>query len=784
MSGGSYKYVSKAIPRVEGKSLCMGKPVYMEDQIPKNCLVIKLVHSPYPFAEVMELNTGVAERVPGVVRIFTWKDTDIQCTTGFTYSPYEHTLLKKVARYQGDAVAMVVAEHEKAAIRAAALIKIKWRVREPVMDPLAAHDNPVMIHGDQLDKIVRQYHTPAPDPDRDYMPERNQIKGFIVDYGDFESALETCTGVTQVRCSTPQQMHCQFETHRSFAYVDERGSLVVVGPMQAVFPLQDTLALMLGIDKRLIRTIKTQVGGGFGGKNVFGAYMFPAYAAWVLKRPVMLVMTREESMTCTGTRHEYTLEITMGADRDGAIRAVCSRGIMNGGAYSELSDEVLGTGIHNVYPLFPRVDALRIHQVAVHTNKVMGCAFRGFGATQNVFALNCAARRLADEMELDLPEFFLKNIPVLGDSHPVMNGWRPDDPAVIGSVGLRECILRSMELIGWAEKRNKKPPLGKVVRGVGLGIAVHASGVPREDRGSINLVMNGDGSFSIYSGHSDIGTGSNTVMLQIVAETLDIPIEIVRLQAADSAFTPYDNGTYASSNVYRTGSAGRLAALEMKKLLLNCVAGLLGLEADELTFRDEGFYDRGGVLRMTLSQFAEKRVSYQDGGAPLVVSASFPDHFAPSPYVASCAEVEVDRETGFYRLIGMTTVVDSGQIINPINARVQALGGIVQSIGMTMFEEVRYTDNNRIASKDLQGYKIPCQMDVPPLVVEFVEDSREPSGPFGAKSLGEIATGSPAPAICDALFNALGIHIDSLPVTPERLLWAIREQEKGAPRGD
>lgn len=779
-----YKYVSKAIPRMEGKSLCLGMPVYMEDQLPKDCLVIKLVHSPYPFAEVESLDASIAEKVPGVVRVFTWKDTEIQCTSGFTYAPYEHTLCKKIARYQSDVVAMVVAETEKAAVKAVTLLKIRWNVREPVMDQERALDNPNVIHRDQLDKIVRHQTPGQVDRDRDYMPERNQIKAFIRDYGDYEAALARCDAVARVKCVTAQQMHCQFETHRSYAYVDERGFLNIVGPMQTVFPIQDAVALSLGIDKRKIRTVKTQVGGGFGGKNIFTAYMFPAFAAWTLRRPAALVMTREESMIYTGTRHEYALELTLGADREGNIRALCAQGVMNGGAYSELSDEVLNTGIHNTYPLFPRVDGMRIHQVAVQTNKVMGCAFRGFGATQNIFALNCAARHLADEMKMDFPELLLKNIPRLGDSHPIMNGWEPGDPAVVRSVGLRECVLRSMEMIGWKEKRNAAPPEGTVVRGVGLGIAVHASGVPREDRGCVFLVMNPDGSFSVFSGHSDIGTGSNTAILQIVAEALDVPMDILRLQAADSAFTPFDNGTYASSNVYRVGSAAKQAAEKMRALLVRSACQLLHTDESGLAFRDEGFYDGAGTLLMTLSQFAVKRTSYREGGEPLVVSASFPDDFAPSPYLASCAEVEVDKATGQYRLLSMSTVVDAGQIINPINARVQVLGGIVQSIGMTMFEEVKYSAEDQIESKDFESYKIPCQMDVPPLAVEFVENNREPTGPFGAKGLGEISTGSPAPAICDALFNALGVHLDSIPVTPERLLRAIRAGEGGDRHGN
>ena len=778
MNNAPYNYVSKAIPRVEGKSLCLGKPVYMEDHIPKDCLVIKLVHSPHAFAEVLDIDLTGARQIPGVVRIFTWRDTDIQCTSGFTYSPFEHTLMKKVARYEGDVVAMVVAESEAAAAGAVAAIVITWDVREPVMEMTQALDNPTVIHSDQLDRIVR-HQKGSVDRDRDYVPERNQIRGFVEEYGDYSAALSECAGTATVQCVTSQQMHCQFETHRSLAYIDARGTLVVMGPMQAVFPLQDSLAVMLGIDKRRIRTVKTQVGGGFGGKNVFTAYMFPAYAAWVLKRPVMLVMTREESLTYTGTRHEYALEITVGADKSGVIRAMKSTGVLNGGAYCELSEEVLSTGIHNVYPLFPRVEGLLIRQTAVHTNKLMGCAFRGFGATQNVFALNCAVRRLADNMQLDLPELFLKNIPQLGDSHPLMNGWRPDDPTVINSIGLRECILRAMELIGWEQKRNKRPPEGMVVRGVGLGVAVHASGVPREDRGCSTLTMNPDGSFSLYSGHSDIGTGSDTAILQIVAEALGVPMDIIRLQAADSGFTPFDNGTYASSNLYRAGNAAKRAADSMRALLIKTAGELLGQDPETLSFKDEGFYDHDGRLLLTLAELADKRITYKLGGAPLVTSASFPVDYAPSPYVATCIEVEADRETGQYRLLNIATVVDCGQVVNPINARVQALGGVVQSIGLAMFEEVKYSESNHIQTKDFETYKIPCQLDVPPITVEFASGSYEPSGPFGAKSVGEVTTGSPAPAICDALFNALGVHMDRLPVTPERLLQAIRCKEKG-----
>lgn len=774
----NYKYVSKNIPRIEGRTLALGAPVYIEDKIPKDCLRLEVVRCPYASAEVLSIDTRIAEKVPGVVKIFTWEDTTVQCTTGFSYSPYEHTLLKKHARYAGDAVAMIVADKESTAVKAKQLLKIKWRVKEPLTNLEQALENPIVVHADQLDKIVRhgaEDRTSA----EGYVPEKNQIKAMIRDYGNVAKAFEESDFIVTSKCTTKQQMHSMMETHRSLSYIDESGHLVIAGPMQAVYPIQDSTAVMLNIDRRRIRVIKTQVGGAFGGKDVFFPYMAPAYAAWQLKKPVLYVMSRAESMTCTGTRHEYALTVRMGATKEGIIKAVSSEGFMNGGAYAELSDEVLETGIRNVYPIFPRVDALRIHQVSVHTNKVMGCAFRGFGATQNTFALNCAARRMAEALKMDYAEFLLKNVVRTGDSHPIMNGYLEDDPAIVQSAAVDTCILRAKEMIEWDKKRNLRLPEGKLVRGVGIGIASHASGVPRVDRAGICMMFNADGSFSVFSGHSDIGTGSNTAILQIIAETLDVPMDMIHLKAADSAFTPFDNGTYASSNVYRVGNAAKRAAFKMKQKLAERAVKTYQLSTDEtVVFKAQAFYKGSGEKLDDLVGFADKQNSYWEGADPIVVSASFPDDFAPSPYAASCAEVEVDKETGACQILNFVSAIDSGQIINPINARVQALGGIVQSIGMTMFEEVLYTADGSPITKDFQSYKIPCEMDIPEIRVDFVRDF-EPSGPFGAKSLGEICTGSVAPAICDAIFNATGVHIDSLPVTPERLFKAMNAGWKG-----
>ncbi len=771
-----FKYITKEIPRVEGRALGLGRPVYMADQVRPDALVVKAVHCPYPFAEVEQLDARIAEKVPGFVRLFTWEDTKIVTNFGWNYTPFERTVLNRVGRYEGEVVALVAAETEESAERARKLLKIKWKVRRPLMDFRRALGSDVVVHGDHLDEMFIQ-----PKLAGHYRPERNQVHHSVREYGDAEAVLADCDHVTRVQVYTPQQLHTQLETHRCYTYYDDRGYLTILAPTQAADAMQEDVARSLGLDRRKLRVIKAQVGGGFGGKNIFSPYCWCALVTYLTGRPAVLIFSREEAMVTIGSRHEYMLEAAVGADRDGTIRAIDVRGLQNAGAYSEISEDVMETGIKNSYALFPRVEALRVRQYSVFTNKLEGCAFRGFGATQNCFLLNVAARHLADELQLDLPEAFLKNIARLGDSHPVMNGWMEDDPAYVQSTTLAECIRRAKEMIGWEEKRNRSLPRGRIVRGVGIGIASHASGVPRVDRGNVTISMNADGSFCIFSGHADIGTGSNTVLLQIVGEVLGVSPDHIHIVAADTACTPFDPGTYASSNTYRCGGAAKLAAEKMKKLLWKCVRETAGLPADEpLELREEVFYRADGRRLMDLIEFADKWGFYWGGGDPLVVGASFPDTFAPSPYVATCAEVEVDRETGFYRLVHMSSAIDCGRVLNPINARVQAMGGITQSIGMTMFEEIKYgPEDHRMLTRDLQSYKIPCQMDMPTMDVTFVE-CEEPTGPFGAKSLGEIATGSPAPAISDALFNALGIHFDTLPITPEKVFRAIREKEREA----
>ncbi len=769
-----YRFVTKRIPRFEGKSLALGKPAYMADLIEDGALAVKTVHSPYPAATVLSIDASKAEKVPGFVRLFTWEDTPVITNFGWNYTPFERHILSRTARFQGEVVALVAAETPEAAAKAAGLLKIEWRINAPVMDYHDAIDNEAVVHFDQLDEIYVQDFLKE-----DYFPERNIVHKSERRYGDLEKAKSECVHITHAKVYTPQQIHMQFETHRCYTYFDERGFLVIKAPTQAADALQEDVARSLGIDRRKLRVIKTQVGGGFGGKNIFSPYCWCALVSHLTGRAAYLMLSRREAMMSIGSRHEYELEATAGVDKDGILRFIEGTGIQNAGAYSELSEDIMETGIRNSYPMFPRVDALHLDQYSVFTNKLGGCAFRGFGATQNCFLLNAVFRHLTDEAGLDITKFYIDNIAKTGDSHPVMNGWREGQPTYVTSCQLEACIKKAQEMIGWNETRNKTVPEGRIVRGTGLGIAAHASGVPLVDRGNVIISFNPDGSFAVFTGHADIGTGSNTVMLQIVAEVLEVSIDHLHLIKDDTACTPFDPGTYASSNTYRCGGAAKAAAEKMKALLWKSVRKSAGLPEDApLEFKDEVFYTSDGKRLFDLIEFADRWGFYGEGGGdPLTVGGSFEDTFAPSPYVASCAQVEVNKDTGEVKLLRMTSAIDCGRVLNPTNAEVQARGGLTQSIGMTFSEEILYSSaTGRITNASMQSYKIPSQMDIPDLEICFV-DSEEPTGPYGAKSLGEIATGSPAPAIADALFNALGIHFDVLPITPERVLKAIREKE-------
>ena len=781
MENKDYRFIKKSQRRLMGLQIAMGGPIYADDMAPKDCLIIKLLHSPYPFAEVLSIDTAAAKRIPGVVGVYTYDDVypdSIHSGGSGEFPLCDRELITKYPRYEGDVIALVAAETEDAANMAIRLMKPKYAVQEPVMDAHKSLGSDILVHGDHLDEI----HKPGGAGGYDaggYDAAKNQVKDIEYKYGDFEAAYAASANHAEITTYTGRQAHAMLETHRSYCYIDGNGRYVVVGPFQTAFPSQFTIARAAGLQVHEVHIIKSQVGGAFGGKNLLIPERYVAFVTHKTQRPSKLVLTRKECFGATGTRHAVEITTKIGFDDDGCVKALYTDWITDAGAYGEVTDEIMFTGVHNILPLYPRIKNFYVHQSGVYTNKITGCAFRGFGAPQASFNFNQLMAIAADKIGMDITEFHLENIGVVGDSHPLMNGYSDSKPVYLTSTGLKECIINGRKAIDWYNKKDRKPD-DRYYYGVGMAVAAHGSGVAGVDRGNAAIRVNLNGTFTIFSGHCDIGTGSDTVISQIAAETLNVPVNRVIMIAGNSEITPNDAGTFGSSNIYVNGNTVKRAAEKLLDMMKEQARKFAGLSDDaELTFDEEGFHTADGCLLMSFRQFCSRINESVGGVGSIEASASFGCEISPSPFVATYVSVRIDRMTGKILLDECINAVDCGSVMHPNNAMVQINGGSVQSIGQALFEDYRYSSSGHLASKCYQEYKIPCQMDIPRMEVMFAENY-EPTGPYGAKSIGEIATNAPGPAIANAIFNATGYIANELPITPEKMLRVIELKEKGA----
>lgn len=759
--------VTKAVHKIDGMALALGKPMFTEDLLPEGCLYLRLIRCPYAYAEVVRMDVEQARALPGVVAVYTPDDVphNLYTNPGEPYpegGPIDRYMIDRFARYVGDVVGLIAAEDSRTAEKALELVHVEYRVLKPILDPHESLKSETVIHQHE---VLTHF-------DLKCKPEINQM-GIMYDAaGDLEKAFGECDVIVEATCRTQAQAHAMLETHRSLSYLDYRGKIVVIAPMQSPFHVQRVIARATGIDPKRIRTVQSRVGGSFGAKNNLFTEIYCAFVTWKTGRPAYHKFSRTEAFCCTNTRHDLEMRYKLGATKEGVIKAIDVQALCNGGAYAEDSQDTMYVGCHNTLPIYTKIDAIRYNGVAVYTNIVPGGAFRGFGAPQNTFALGVAVSRLAEKLQMDITQLQLKNIAQVGDHHPFLKG---DEP--ITSTSLARCIQRGKDIIGWDEKYPRRAISPTKVRGVGMSVGMHGSGIAKMDKVFAMLRLNYDASFTLYVGACDLGTGSDTILLQIAAEVLQIPVENINYLHADCDYTPYDKGAYASSTVHVTGNAVMDAAQKMRKMILDGARRLMKTDEEaEVLYDGKKVFTADGSKQMPMDEYCQKMVSYYGDMDQLTATGSYACYKSPPPYATCFAEVEVDLETGKYELLNCAVIADIGTVINPNTARVQLEGGTAQAIGFAMFEEVRYDKDGRLLTSDYINYKIPCQMDIPDLKIEFIE-SYEPSGPYGAKSLGELAVHTPPPAIADALFNAVGVRIYTTPITPEKV-WAAL-QEKG-----
>ena len=755
------KTVNQSMRKKDAMQLVTGQPVYMDDVIPQDCLIVKLLRSPHANAIVQEIDTSRALLVPGIEAIYTWKDVDQQgrryTQAGQTYpepSPYDRLVIDRHVRFAGDVVAILAGKDEKCVDKAMKLIKVRYEVLPAVLDYHTALDNPVLVHPEE------NWESLAPVGADN---KRNLCAHDESGAGDIEAVLAGCDVVIDHTYHTRACQQAMMETFRTYCSIDAYGRLNVLSSTQIVFHCRRILANALHIPKSMIRVAKPRIGGGFGAKQTSVCEVYPAFVTWKTKKPSKIIFSRYESQIASTPRHEMELHVRLGATKDGIVRGIDLYTLSNTGAYGEHGPTTVGLSGHKSIPLYGKAEAFRFVSDVVYTNHMSSGAYRGYGATQGLFAVESAVNELADKLGIDPFVIRQRNIVHEGDVMPAYYGQ------VNNSCALDRCLQAVHDNIGWDEKYPVRDMGNGKVRAVGMGMAMQGSGITSVDVGSASLKINDDGFYTLSIGAADMGTGCDTILAQIAAEVLECPLDNVTVLGADTDSSPYDSGSYASSTTYVTGKAVEQCAEQLKQKICQVGAGLLGLDERAVVFVGDAVTSEDGTQRATLAQIAAASQCGSNTALEAVVTHS--SEISPPPFMVGAAEVEVDLETGEAQVIRYEAAVDCGTPVNPNLARVQAEGGILQGIGMALTENVTYDDRGMPQENSLMQYKIPARNDIGHIHVVF-ENSYEGTGPFGAKSIGEVVINTPLPAVADAIYHATHKRFYELPITREQIALA------------
>ena len=763
------KTVNKPFRKKDAMQLVTGQPVYMDDIIPQDCLIVKLLRSPHANAIVRSINTAVAKKVPGIEAIFTWEDVPQNARrytqAGQTYpeaSPYDRLVIDRHVRFVGDVVAILAGADEKCVDKAMKLVKVEYEVLEPVLDFHTAKDNPVLVHPED------NWESLAPVGADN---KRNLCAHDECGNGDIDAVLADCDVVIDRVYHTQACQQAMMETFRTYCEIDTYGRLHIISSTQIVFHTRRIVANALHIPKSKVRVTKPRIGGGFGAKQTAVSAVYPAFVTWMTKKPSKIIFSRVESQIASSPRHEMEMHVRLGANKDGIVRGIDLHTLSNTGAYGEHGPTTVGLSGHKSIPLYGKAEAFRFTSDVVYTNHMSAGAYRGYGATQGLFAVESAVNELANILGMDPFKIREMNITHEGEIMPAYYGQ------LNTSCALDRCLARVHDMIDWDNKYPCRDMGNGKIRAVGMGMAMQGSGITSMDVGSATLKVNDEGFYTLLIGAADMGTGCDTTLAQIAAEVLECPLDNITTLSADTDWSPYDSGSYASSTTYVTGKATEKCALELRGKICALGAKLLGCDKEQVSFDGrEVRVEEGENAGKTISLSDIATASMNGNSIELQATVTHSSEISPPPYMVGAAEIEVDTETGEVTLLDYAAAVDCGTPINPNLTRVQAEGGIAQGIGMTLTESVTYDDRGYPMENSLFQYKIPARVDIGKIRVEF-ENSYEGEGPFGAKSIGEVVINTPLPAISDAIRNAVGKRFYELPITPEKIAMAALEKK-------
>lgn len=758
------KFVNAPVRKKDAQSIITGKPIYTGDLVPANALRCKLLRSPHAHAYIRSINAEAAKKVPGVVCILTWEDAPNSrfTTAGQTWpepSPYDRLILDRLVRCVGDPVAIVAAETEAAAEKALRLIKVDYEVRTPLLDFTQALDNEIVVHPEENFRALCDVGTDA---------KRNLVSRDGFEVGDVEAELAKSDVVLERTYNTLANSQAMMEPFCSYSYIDEYSRLTVVACTQVPFHARRILANALEMSKGDIRIIKPRIGGGFGAKQSVVSEIFPALVTKVTGRPAYLCYTRQETFTNGSPRHQMQMKVRIGANRDGTINAIDLYALSNAGAYGDHGPTTIGLVGHKSLALYGSLKASRFTCEVVYTNTMGGGAYRGYGATQGIYAVESAVNEMAAELGVDPCVIREKNMVMEGQLMPAYY----NEPCT--SSALDRCMVKAKEMMDWDNKSKPRVLPNGHIRANGVAMAMQGSGISNVDIANVEVRLNDGGFYTLLVGCTDMGTGCDTILAQMAADCLDCDYSDISVRGVDTDHSPYDCGSYASSTTYVTGGAAVKACEELRGKILAMGAKMLGVSPEEAEFDGQKVFVPGTDKAVTRAEIGWASFCGQNQHLSACQANCSPT--SPPPFMVGMAEVDVDPETGKVELVDYVAAVDCGTPINPNLARVQTEGGIVQGIGMALYENVQYDAKGKLLNDSFLQYKIPTRLEAGTIRVEF-ESSYEPTGPFGAKSIGELVINTPAPAISEAIRAATGVAFRALPIRPEDIALAMAAKD-------
>jgi putative selenate reductase molybdopterin-binding subunit len=762
-----FAIVGKNERKVDGVGLVAARARFVADLLLPDTLHVKILGSPHAHARIVEIDTTEAAAFSGVACVLTHKNTPTtrHTTAGQGYpepSPYDARMFDTKVRFVGDRVAAVAAASEEIALEALKRIRVKYEELPAVlsMDD-ALRDGAPVVHDEQDSTGI-------------YDASRNIVADVDIDVGDVAKGFEASDAVVEVVCETQYAQHTPIEPHVVLAYLDSDERLVLRTSTQVPFHVRRIVAQTLDLPLHRIRVIKPRVGGGFGTKQEVLLEDIVGLVTLRTGRPAFLELTRAEEFIAARTRHPMRVRVKLGAMKDGRLHAIEMEALSNTGAYGAHGLTVLANTGSKTLPLYNKASNAHFFGQAVYTNLPVPGAYRGYGATQGYFPLETGMDELAEKLSIDPIELRRRNHIRVGETSPIfekLGEGREGVSQTVKSCELERCIEIGAERIGWSEKRGKRVREGPWVHGVGMSIMMQGSGIPEIDMAAATIKMNEDGSFNLLIGATDIGTGSDTILAQMAAEVLGVPLPKMIVTSSDTDITPFDVGAYASSTTYVSGTAVVRAAEKVREQILSVAAPLLDSVSEDLTLSEEAVETPDG-RRVGLDRVCQ-RAMYESDQFQIAATASFVPSESPPPFLANFAEVAVDTGTGRVKVLRYVAAVDCGVAVHPKLAEGQMEGSIVNGIGYALTEEMLISSRGRVRNPSLFDYKILGALDVPRIEVVLV-DSYEPTGPMGAKSIGEIGINGPIPTIANAIYDAIGVRLRQTPFTPERVLAAVR----------